>query len=395
MCGGWRVRLRDSVLRGWDAESDGGLYWLWGPTPARKLAWGVVSRVILRAATVALTFCAGEVALRLFLKVRDGAPFWGGPDSNAALVLDPRLGWRANERFQFHGMRTSYDGRRYRVDASLARDGFRMWGDVDSAAPKMLVLGDSYTEAVEVSNDRTYFAVMKGKLNAEVFAYGAGGYGTLQELMVLDRYLERIRPRLIVWQFMTNDYINNSLELERGSRINNNGAVRPYLIDGRVEYVMPRAWPLLRRWMSEWRLGEFLLSRVDRLMARLPTVEQRIAAEGMEHAGFRRSMAITSELLGRVKERAGRIPVILFCADGREPFFTATKRIAAERGIAFVGEVAEGLRAAEARHVEVRSADGEHWNEEGHRIAGEALSEYLMRQGYEVGFRGLKPTAAR
>jgi len=62
----------------------------------------------------------------------------------------------------------------------------------------------------QVSDEDTYYAIIKRKLDAEVFAYGAGGFGTLQEYMILDRYVDMIHPSLILWQFCLNDFITTT-----------------------------------------------------------------------------------------------------------------------------------------------------------------------------------------
>src|SRR5437867_3136868 len=100
------------------------------------------------------------------------------------------------------------------------RGGFRRFGDPSSSRPKLLVVGDSFTHALEVSDDKTYYALLGDRLGAEVFAYGAGGYGTLQESLVLDEYVDIIKPDAILWQFCSNDFVNNDLELESMSYYN-------------------------------------------------------------------------------------------------------------------------------------------------------------------------------
>lgn len=336
----------------------------------------------LMLATFVLSLGGAELLLRAYLSFRYEMPFAGEPVGILPLALDRQLGWRANERFQFHGMRASADGSKYRVDANLQKDGFRMYGNEASAAARILILGDSFTEAVEVSNDSTYFAWMKRKLNAEIFAYGAGGYGTLQESMILDRYIDRLKPSLIVLQFTSNDFVNNSAGLEFESRVNNNGMVRPYLIDGRIVYLMPQAHPELRTMIFRSRVGGFVMNRIKRLLAGGPTVEQEIRATGTRRPDFQRSIAVTGELLARIHYRAGQIPVVMFSADDAEPFYTAGKQVAVRHGLIFVEEVTRKLRNAEEKGRVIRFEDGEHWNENGHRIIGNALSEFLVREGF-------------
>jgi lysophospholipase L1-like esterase len=309
-------------------------------------------------------------------------PFWAGPSGNVPLQLDEKMGWRANESFHFVGKKTSADGRRYAVNASLKQFGFRTYGDLKSPRPRVLVLGDSFTQAVEVSDDKTYHSVMQQRLDGEIFAYGAGGFGTLQEFMILDRFVDLIKPSVIVWQIMSNDVINDSPELEFQSRINNNGMVRPYLVNGRVKYLMPTAFPTLRRLLMKSRLGFFLISRVDRLMARMSTVEQEIERGGPSHAGFQRAVNTLEQTLVIARSRAGSIPMVAFMPDEVPPYFDAIQTVCARQGISFAREVPDAVLRAQAAGTPVLYEDGYHWNENGHRIAGEALSAYLVKLGY-------------
>lgn len=93
-------------------------------------------------------------------------------------------------------------------------------------------VGDSFTHAVDASSEDTYYGVLQKKLPIEVFAYGGGGYGTLQEHLIIDRFFYLIKPDIVIVQFSSNDFANNSVEFERGSSDNNN-RFRPYLMPDR------------------------------------------------------------------------------------------------------------------------------------------------------------------
>src|SRR5690606_23295006 len=93
--------------------------------------------------------------------------------------------------------------------------GFRVFGDTTAPGAAVFVIGDSNTQAVQVSDGETYYEVAFAGLDSvSLFAYGTGGWGTLQEYLILDRYMDMIRPDLVVWQFASNDIINNDLEIE-------------------------------------------------------------------------------------------------------------------------------------------------------------------------------------
>lgn len=87
-----------------------------------------------------------------------------------------------------------------------------------------------------------YYEVIRRNLNAEIFVYGCGAHGTLQEFLALDKYFDRIKPNLVVLQVCDNDFINNSWQLEGLAAYYNDRRIWPYLINGQIEYRYPRAF---------------------------------------------------------------------------------------------------------------------------------------------------------
>lgn len=73
--------------------------------------------------------------------------------------------------------------------------GFRLAGAAAGRRlARVLVIGDSFTHAREVSDDRTYYFLLSRALPAAVFAYGVAGYGTLLEYLALRRLPPVVRP---------------------------------------------------------------------------------------------------------------------------------------------------------------------------------------------------------
>ncbi len=336
-----------------------------GAPPRRRLF-----RAAALLASTVVALIAGELGMRVYLLAHP-----------ARLRTDEKLGWRCVEGYSSTGDEVDMGGVHHRITYSTNRDGFREFGDLGAARPRILVLGDSYTQAVAVSDGETYHHLVGRALGAEVFAYGAGGYGSLQEWMVLDEWLDRIHPDLVLWQFCTNDFINNDEALEYGSRWDNNGMRRPYLQDdGTVAYALPKPLPWFRRLGETSKLEYALLLAWDRIGARLgDTVETEIEREGERHAGFRHSVAVTEKTLELVRKRCGATPLYAFSADGREPYDGAFREICARTGVERIHGVAEAVRAASARGVCIRAGDRVHWNEEGHRIAAEVIAQALGR----------------
>ena len=199
-------------------------------------------RTLLLAATGVSLACAvllglGEATIRLVHLLRDGVPLLETPSGRVGpIVLDPHLGWRATDGYTQDLAEQTSGGRIYAVHRSQGWHGFRQYGNVRSTKPKLLVIGDSFTQATAVSDDRTYHALLQRELGMEVFAYGASGYGTLQEYLLLDEVVDAVQPTVLLWQFCNNDFINNDHALEMASTLNNNGWIRPYWEQGQIVY---------------------------------------------------------------------------------------------------------------------------------------------------------------
>jgi len=93
-----------------------------------------------------------------------------------------------------------------------------------SGTLRIAVLGDSYTEALQVPREQTFWAVLEQELQqchalagrqVEVINFGVSGFGTAQELLILRQRVWDYSPDLVILAFLTgNDVRNNSRELD-------------------------------------------------------------------------------------------------------------------------------------------------------------------------------------
>lgn len=329
------------------------------------------------AAVVSLLLCfgLGEIALRAYRYIRYG--------SNVLYVVDSRLGWRASKC-----LRRVSDPAAQDEWMSQDENGFRRYDAGAAGKRRLFVLGDSYTMADDIPDGKPYFSIVGDRANLAVFAYGCGGYGSLQEYMVLDQYLGRIRPDVILWQFCSNDFINNLAELETASTQNNNGMVRPYYVNGKIQYALPSRFGQIRgSAIRHSALVYFVLSRIDRIVASMHpnSIEDEIAARGSAVPSFRRAWVVTDEIMRNVRSRAGGVPIIAFGCDSEEPYASGFAEIAARHDIVFLRDVAAAVESAERRGLHVRTSDGFHWNELGHRIVAERILSHLRSSGLAHG----------
>jgi hypothetical protein len=139
----------------------------------------------------------------------------------------------------------------------INRDGFRGPDYARHKAPgtmRVAVLGDSYVEAIQVAEDKTFSTVigreladcptLKGR-RVEAINFGVDGYGTAQELIELQRKVWAYSPDILVLAiFLGNDIRNNSAVLEGDQ-------CRPFYVfdGGRLKLTGPWAdSPRFRLW---------------------------------------------------------------------------------------------------------------------------------------------------
>ena len=309
-------------------------------------------------------------------------------------------------------------------------DGFRGPEFVKPKSPgtvRIAIIGDSYTEAIQVPYEDTFASVAARKLaqcpllkgrRVEALNFGVDGYGTTQELVTLREKVWAYQPDIVLLAiFLGNDVRNNSVSLEPN-------LCRPFYIerDGKFIPTGPfqssnsfRLWCMTR---FDYRKSG-LLSLVGgawtilRSHNRQPTAELPVERainyniyKPPTDAAWRNAWQITDDLVAETHREAARhgaafLTVTLDTGiqvwpDPRvrdnfmkhldvSDLFYPDRRIAAlgERDGFDVLTLAEPLyRYAEAHHAFLHGFANSkigfgHWNAEGHRVAGELIGERL------------------
>jgi lysophospholipase L1-like esterase len=127
--------------------------------------------------------------------------------NNILVEHDPLLGWKLRR-----GISVTRETSFYVAKETINRHGFRT-AEVGFEKPpgtkRIVVLGDSFTEAQEVNDGETYPEVLQellsGSRPVEVISLGVAGYSTDQELLAYLDHGRRYAPDLVVLQFCVND----------------------------------------------------------------------------------------------------------------------------------------------------------------------------------------------
>ena len=171
-------------------------------------------RVLLNVTVVAASLTVGLLLAELVLRaIGFGYPPFLQPDAVTGLSHRPNTsGWHGKE------------GRAYvSINSQGLRDRERSIAK-PAGIYRVVVLGDSYAEALQVSVEKTFWRLLERRLEAcafqsgkkvDVVNLGVSGFGTGQALRMLQSRGLAYQPDLVILAFFPgNDVRNNSRELE-------------------------------------------------------------------------------------------------------------------------------------------------------------------------------------
>jgi lysophospholipase L1-like esterase len=169
------------------------------------------SNIVLMLGGVVVALVLGEVGLRM---VGISYPMFYQYDTQVGYSLRPGA----------EGLLNKEGGAYSKINSAGLRDREHAFKK-SSNSFRIAVLGDSYAEAMQVSMEEAFGAVLERELNGcpslggrqpEVMNFGVSGYGTAQELLMLRSRVWPYDPDMVILAFFSgNDVRNNSRALER------------------------------------------------------------------------------------------------------------------------------------------------------------------------------------
>ena len=299
-----------------------------------------------------------------------------------------KYGWTVAANTEHREMVQDTPDKLVEVSIKYFENGFKRWGDVNTGKVKMFIIGDSYTQMTLVSNGEEWYSFLEKEFgNFELFVYGVGGYGSLQEYMVLDDYIDKIKPDLIILQFCGNDLSNNLYDLDLLNYPRNSHGFRPYLENGKIVYRLPLPLSALRR-------QSFIASRIlqiyDKIMQKIvysdleayeKQREIRIQnATKKEKESIRllknKAYLVTNEIMAMIKKRSGDVPVYFLDVFYHNSY--QGKKLCKSSNLIYISGIMEHIVLNEKNYCLRVSNDG-HWNKLGNKFVGEKLVEYFKK----------------
>ena len=138
------------------------------------------------------------------------------PQSDRFVQYDPILGWRHPANSEGYWRKETAKPVRIRINSHSLR-GPEISLEKASNKFRILMLGDSFTEAFQVEEAESHSAVLEQLLDRslpgysfEVINAGTGAYGTGQELLYFQTQGKKFMPDLVVLNMCTNDLFDEA-----------------------------------------------------------------------------------------------------------------------------------------------------------------------------------------
>lgn len=250
--------------------------------------------------------------------------------------------------------------------------GCEVWGDLTTNKKKILVVGDSFIIQhvdIEIDSEKKWYSYLN-KIDYEVFACGDGGWGTLQEYMLIQDYFQIIEPDIILWQFHSNDFYNNNYEFDKFVYPNNDHALRPYFENDNIVYKHPAPLGNLRK---KSRLVSLAMNIYDWFVIKSEPERYYKKSYVWEEIQMDQSINTTVKILSKAEEFGASIYLLEVEKAKEEEFETLCKR----SGVKCIQGLPDYLeKTANQRYTQT---DDQHWNEYGNKLAGQFLIKYFEK----------------
>jgi len=332
---------------------------------------------------VAVALTVAEVAIRLV-----------APQPLQHIQLDHQLYFVNRPLAHFTYARLS----EYSIDVAYNAWGFR--GPIPDPNPaanvtRILLIGDSQTEGLQVRYEETYGVVLQRNLERllperhfEVVNLAVSAYGTHQEVLTLRRYGARVRPCWVVLGFYPGNDLTDNVRWPLIAE--DMAGVR--LVDHRFS-IGQRLWLGTKVWLgSTSQLYIFSTSRIKELLSRRLLARAGLIEHSAPVADMSRPLRVTEELMLMARKDANALGaqlIVLVIPESTQVFSSEESASSGsdaiqqrfsswfDREAILYVKVLTALRAAQQRGERPFFSKDGHLNSVGHRIVGDTLARRM------------------
>ena len=292
------------------------------------------------------------------------------------IKLDPILGWKLKNNFTHTYQQKNYYKEIYNVNFSTDYLGMRTYSTRNNSISNanIFVFGDSFTTDPYASNDEMWYSHMARSIkkkfnnNINIYAVGAGGYGTLQSYLNLKILKEKFnfnKIDLFIYQFCNNDFHNNFLEIEKKLYNYNQYSRRPFLVNSKIVYDDAFLSKLLRLPI----IGE------SRILNKIFFMISKIKNKGqISKDDLNKSFNITKQILYKIKNELNNTKVLMInCSLNNKWPYNQVKNLADLNNFYYFDFPVEIIENKKNLFI-----DGSHLSNKGNQEFGEKIFEYFL-----------------
>ena len=283
------------------------------------------------------------------------------------LILDDELGWKLRPNYKVEKTEKDLYGQTYKVKFDVNSRGIINVGDENDKSISILVLGDSFSMDPYVSKEKMWYGILQDQLkkkfkkNISINVIGAGGYGSLQQYLLMKKL--NLNNDLVILQFCSNDFDNNILEIEKKNGSINQYSRRPYL-DSKNELYYDESFSskLLRsKFLGESRIINKILFWYG----------NNRNVNDINNQLWDSSYHVTKTILKKIRSFYPDKEYFIFNCEYSD---NRWKKLAKETNFIPIVENSINLRKAKERNLKIYYSDGGHYNELGQEIMGLSIA---------------------
>ena len=299
-------------------------------------------------------------------------------------INDEKLGWKLKKNFTFTFEEKDFYNESYEVNFETDTNGLRPFGNLSKNSKKILILGDSFSNDPYSSNEKMWYAILANKLEKNSnfkfggWSGGAGGYGSLQQLLFLDEIMKKIKPDFFILQFCSNDFMNNhqNLELEKGAI--GQYSRRPYIDQKDLDKINFNNNFLYKILRTNYFGDSKVLNKIIFLYSNFKYNKVRTNVDENIKKFEEQSIVITEKILEKIGKKLKYLkPIMVNCSSKKIGQNKYWEEIGSKTGFIAISDPSDKIELI-SKNEKIYFRDGAHFNELGNKIYGEVLANAII-----------------